>query len=99
MCRLPLLSLCRPLQPKLTQDIKDFFKVLGRRMTRPSGHTHTCVLPPMVSPPVTNHHGMHIRMETMGSEASLSTVGLPQASVAMDNDLDLLIAQLEDENR
>lgn len=53
----------------------------------------------MVSPPVINHQGMHIRMETMGSEASLSTVGLPQASVAMDNDLDLLIAQLEDENR
>ena len=68
-------------------------------MTRPSGHTHTHVLPPMVSPPVINHQGMHIRMETMGSEASLSTVGLPQASVAMDNDLDLLIAQLEDENR
>lgn len=91
--------LCRPLQPKLMQDIKDFFKVLGRRMSRPSGHTHTRVLPPMASPPATNHQGMHIRMETMGSETSLSTVGLPQTSAAMDNDLDLLIAQLEDENR
>lgn len=94
----PVTLSCGPLQPKLTQDIKDFFKVLGRRMTRPSRPTPTQAPPPTESPPVTNHRGMHIRMETC-SVVSVSTASLPQAPVAVDDDLDVLIRQLEEENR
>ena len=87
------------IQPKLTQDIKDFFKVLGRRMTRPSGRIPTHIPPPEESLSVTNHHGMHIQMEATSSEVSVNAVSLPQVPVAMDADLDSLIVQLEDENR
>lgn len=99
---LPHIVLCVlvfPLQPKLTQDIKDFFKVLGRRMTRSSRGIPRQAPPPVQPPAVAKRHGMHVQTETTSSEASVSIPSLPEVPVAMDDNLDSLIAQLEAENR